>query len=154
LGNLIASIYLKMKKVFLLFVILITSCSTYKEPSQDYIQKNNYLEVIGDLRTAEGNEIIDELDRNPMFPNGNRGVSEYIGKNFRIPADVGKIKGRVIVKFVVNNKGNITYAEIVESLEPKIDKEAIRVIKSMKNWIPARLDNETFGVLFRQPIQF
>jgi TonB family protein len=154
LGNLIASIYLKMKKVFLLFVILVTSCSTYKEPSQDYIQKNNYLEVIGDLRTAEGNEIIDKLDRSPMFPNGNRGVSEYIGKNFRIPADVGKIKGRVIVKFVVNNKGNITYAEIVESLEPKIDKEAIRVIKSMKNWIPARLDNETFGVLFRQPIQF
>ena len=143
-----------MKKSLLLLLILITACSTYKEPSQEYIQKNNYLEVIGDLRTAEGNEIVDKLDRKPMFPNGNRGVSEYIGKNFRLPADVGKIKGRVLVKFVVNKDGDITYAEIVESLEPKIDKEAIRVIKSMKNWIPARMDNKTFGVLFRQPIQF
>jgi len=106
------------------------------------------------LRTAEGNEIIEKLDRNPMFSNGNSGVLEYIGKNFRLPADIGKIKGRVLFKFVVNKNGDVEYAEIVESLQPKIDREAIRVIKSMKNWIPARMDNKTFEVLFRQPIQF
>lgn len=143
-----------MKNFFLLFVLLVTSCSTYKEPSQDYIQNNNYLEVIGNIQNTNGKEIIGDLDRKPMFPNGKKGVSEYIGKNFRLPITAEKIKGRVVVKFIVNNEGKVSYAEIVEGLHPKIDKEAIRVIKSMNNWIPAKMDDKVVAVLYHQPIQF
>jgi len=143
-----------MKKFFLLFVLLVTSCSTYKEPSQGYIQNNNYLEVTGNIQNTEGQKIIEDLDRKPMFPNGKKGVAEYIGRNFRLPVTTEKIKGRVVVKFIIDNEGKVNYAEIVEGIHPQIDKEAIRVIKSMNNWIPAKIDERTVAVLYHQPIQF
>ncbi len=98
-----------MKNFFLLFVLLVTSCSTYKEPSQDYIENNNYLEVIGNIQNTDGNEITGDLDRKPMFPNGKKGVAEYIGRNFRLPVTTEIINGRVIVKFIVNNEGKVDF---------------------------------------------
>jgi protein TonB len=65
-----------------------------------------------------------------------------------------KTEGRVIVRFVVDENGAITQAEVIKSLDPVTDAEALRVVNSMPNWIPGTQAGENVPVYFTLPILF
>ena len=65
-----------------------------------------------------------------------------------------KIQGRVIVQFVVNKDGSISGAKVVRSVDPDLDKEALRVINSMPKWKPGMQKGEPVSVKFTVPIVF
>ena len=67
---------------------------------------------------------------------------------------MNKISGRVIVTFVVNTDGSIDDAKIEKSMDPALDKEAIRVVSSMPNWIPGRQKGMPVRVKYTLPITF
>ena len=67
--------------------------------------------------------------------------------------DQGK-QGRVIVQFVVNKDGSISNDTIVRSVDPLLDAEALRVVRSMPNWTPGKQKGEAVRTRFTIPISF
>jgi TonB family protein len=89
-------------------------------------------------------------------PHAEYDYNKYIIDNVHYPGkELKKSKqGRVVVKFVVNEKGRITNCEVVQKLGKKYDAEALRVVKSMPPWKPEIKNGKPVKVLFKLPIVF
>ena len=95
-------------------------------------------------------------EKMPEFPSGNGAVAEYVRENMKYPA-IAKEKGtqgRVIVQFVVNKDGSIVDAKVVRSVDPYLDKEALRVINTMPKWKPGMQRGKPVRVKFTVPVMF
>lgn len=94
-----------------------------------------------------------ELDRQPMFPGGLKGFYEYVGNNFeRQEIEEGETV-RVLVSFVIEKNGTMTDIEVTQKTTPALDKEAIRVLKSLKTkWSPGYKDGEPVRTQYTLPI--
>jgi protein TonB len=93
----------------------------------------------------------------PEFPGGQQALFKYLGDNVKYPviAQENGIQGRVICQFVVNKDGSIVDIEVVRSGgDPSLDKEAVRVIKSMPKWKPGKQRGKPVRVKFTLPVNF
>lgn len=92
----------------------------------------------------------------PTYPGGMNALVEFLSNNISYPAKCEKegITGRVVCKFIVEANGKITNVEVVQSVHPLLDREAVRVIRSMPNWIPGNKDGEAIRVSYNIPISF
>jgi protein TonB len=93
----------------------------------------------------------------PEFPGGQQALFKYLGDNVKYPviAQENGIQGRVICQFVVNKDGSIVDFEVVRSGgDPSLDKEAVRVIKSMPKWKPGKQRGKPVRVKFTLPVNF
>lgn len=90
------------------------------------------------------------------YPGGLNALYSYIAKKVNYPklAREGNIQGKVYVKFIVDQQGNITQAKVIKSAHPLLDEEALRVINTMPSWSPATLDGENISITYTLPISF
>lgn len=80
----------------------------------------------------------------PRFPGGDSDLMRFINHNREYPKkayDKG-IQGRVTCSFVVNTDGSISHISVIRGVEPSLNKEAIRILSLMPEWIPGRLDGK------------
>ena len=91
-----------------------------------------------------------------QFKGGNQAVMDYLRNAIKYPpvAEENGIQGRVVCTFVIERDGSITDVKVVRSIDPSLDKEAIRVIKSMPRWIPGKQNGSNVRVNFTLPITF
>jgi protein TonB len=96
------------------------------------------------------------LEKVPAYPGGDDKLVEYLSKNIIYPKEAvaKKIQGRVICKFMVNEDGSITNIEVIRSVDPLLDAEAIRVIKTLPKFVPGTQHKKPVGVYFNLPITF
>jgi len=96
------------------------------------------------------------VEEMPTFPGGERELMSYLGKNLKYPqlAIDSNIQGKVILRFVVDKKGDVTDVTILRSLDPNCDKEAVRVVKSMPRWIPGKQNGTPVSVYYTIPVTF
>lgn len=96
------------------------------------------------------------VEKLPEFPGGQDALNRYLVRNIKYPllAQENGIQGRVICQFVVNSDGSIVDISVVRGVEESIDKEAIRVIKSMPKWTPGRQGGKNVRVKYTLPIRF
>lgn len=99
---------------------------------------------------------INDVDVKPEFPGGMEALSRYISSNIQYPARAVEdgVQGRVIVQFTISRTGKIENVSIVRGRHPALDKEAIRVVKSMPDWKPGRKDGRTLNVQYSLPVTF
>ena len=93
----------------------------------------------------------------PEFPGGQQALFKYLSENVKYPviAQENGIQGRVICQFVVNKDGSIVDVEVVRSGgDASLDKEAVRVIKSMPNWKPGKQRGKAVRVKYTVPVNF
>ncbi len=93
----------------------------------------------------------------PEFPGGQKALFEFLSKNVKYPviAQENGIQGRVICQFVVNRDGSIVDVEVVRSGgDASLDKEAVRVIKSMPKWKPGKQRGKAVRVKYTVPVNF
>ena len=93
----------------------------------------------------------------PEFPGGQQALFKYLSENVKYPviAQENGIQGRVICQFVVNKDGSIVDVEVVRSGgDPSLDKEAVRVIKSMPKWKPGKQRGKPVRVKYTVPVNF
>ena len=136
--------------IFLLSV-LIGNCNAN---AQDAAQENEYKEVpLQYYDLSRTGFIPDTLTR---FRGGIKGVRTYIQKNIRYPASsaIGGEKGGVIVGFAVNIDGTTGEIKILKSATKSLDREAMRIIKLLKDWQPAIKDGKPVKVYYKQIISF
>ncbi|MCX6220575.1 MAG: M56 family metallopeptidase [Bacteroidia bacterium] len=96
------------------------------------------------------------VDQMPEFPGGEPALKTYIGKNIKYPDDAVKtgIQGKVFVNFVIDKDGNIVNPKIVRSINPSLDKEALRVIGTLPKWTPGKHKGKKVDVSYTVPISF
>jgi TonB family protein len=92
----------------------------------------------------------------PYFPGGDEECLRWIKENINYPKECKElgIQGRVIAKMIVNADGKITDIEIKRSPDERLSAEAIRLIKAMPDWIPAKKDGKAVESTFNLPIMF
>lgn len=90
------------------------------------------------------------VEQMPQFPGGEEELMKFISDNLRYPAAAAElgIEGRVTLRFVVSKTGKVSDVEVIRGLDPSCDKEAIRVIKMMPDWIPGRQNGRNVPVYF------
>ena len=105
---------------------------------------------------AEQNKVFDVVEQQPQFPGGMGALNQWLGSNIKYPAMAAEngIEGRVIVQFVVNKDGTIVDPVVVRSVDPYLDKEALRVIKAMPKWKPGKQRGKAVRVKYTVPVTF
>jgi len=96
------------------------------------------------------------VEQMPQFPGGEQKLMEFLGRNLHYPAVAQEngIMGRVIVRFVVSSTGKVTNVEVMRGVDPMLDKEAMRLISSMPDWIPGKQNGKNVPVYYTIPIIF
>ena len=101
-------------------------------------------------------KVFDVVEEMPSFPGGNAGLMSYLNSNTKYPV-VGQengVQGRVIISFVVERDGSISDVKVARSVDPSLDREAQRVVKSMPRWTPGKQNGQTVRVKYTVPVVF
>ena len=109
------------------------------------------------VEEEEEDVIFQVVESMPEFPGGQQALFKYLAENVKYPviAQENGIQGRVICQFVVNKDGSIVDVVAVRSSgEASLDKEAIRVIKSMPKWKPGKQRGKPVRVKYTVPVNF
>jgi periplasmic protein TonB len=92
----------------------------------------------------------------PEFPGGQTALLKYINDNINYPVSAidNGIEGKVILRFVVSTDGSVKRIEILRSVDPLLDQEAVRVISAMPKWKPGKNNGTPAAVWFSVPVTF
>lgn len=96
------------------------------------------------------------VEDHPVFPGGEEARIRFLQENLRYPKkarDAGD-QGTVFVSFVIRKDGRIANVAVLRGVSPELDAEAVRVVKEMPAWTPARQRGEAVNVQFNMPIRF
>jgi len=106
--------------------------------------------------TEDKSGVYSVVDKMPQYPGGEKGLLDYISHNLKYPVDAQEkgIQGRIVVRFVVTKFGKVENVETIRGLYPSMDKEGVRVISSLPDWIPGEQKGEKVAVYYTLPIQF
>lgn len=104
----------------------------------------------GDYGEEDIFQVVEDM---PTFPGD---INKWLGKNVKYPviAQENNIQGRVTVQFVIERDGSITDVKVLRGVDPSLDKEAVRVVKSMPKWKPGKQRGKPVRVSYTVPINF
>ncbi len=101
-------------------------------------------------------KVFDVVEEMPSFPGGQGALMSYLSSNVKYPvvAQENGVQGRVIVSFVVERDGSISDVKVARSVDPSLDREAQRVVKSMPKWKPGKQNGQAVRVKYTVPVVF
>ena len=125
------------------------------EDNTEWVDISNY-EIIEAEPEPEDGIICTFVEIQPEFPGGTTALLEYLKNNIKYPeaCSENNIQGRVIVSFVVEKDGSIVNPNILKSVHPLLDAEAVRVISGMPDWSPGIQRGEPCRVKYTIPVNF
>ncbi len=105
---------------------------------------------------VDDNKVFDVVEQKPQFPGGEAALIKYVAEHIRYPAmaQENNIQGRVVVQFVVTKTGAVGEVKVVRGKDPDLDKEAVRVVKSLPKFVPGKMNGHAVNVWYTLPIQF
>ena len=106
-----------------------------------------------EVKQVVENKVFDIAEQMPSFK-GN--VNQWLASNLSYPAVAAEngVQGRVIVQFVVEKDGSVSNVQVVRSVDPALDREAVRVVKSMPKWNPGMNNGQPARVKYTLPVTF
>ena len=101
-------------------------------------------------------QIFTVVETMPEFPGGQGALLQYLSKSIKYPviAQENGIQGRVVVQFVVTKTGSIGQVRVVRKVDPDLDAEAVRVVKSLPKFVPGKMNGHPVNVWFTLPVVF
>lgn len=101
-------------------------------------------------------EIFTAVEQMPQFPGGEAELMKYVTNHIKYPtmAAENNIQGRVVVKFVVKKDGSVGEVQVLRGKDPDLDKEAVRVVRTLPKFIPGKMNGQAVSVWFTLPINF
>lgn len=138
------------------------TCFVYYENGQ--MRAENYYkngEMLGNKNWNEdGTEDISDIftpyDTVPEYPGGEIALRKYIAENTIYPMDARRngVTGKVFVRLIIMEDGSIDGVKVVRKVASELDEEAIRVVKSLKNWKPGKINGKNVRSGYTIPINF
>ena len=136
------------------------SCSSEATKNDDVkenaaTEKADEAEVIVQQPATKG-EVFMVVEQMPEFPGGMKELMTYLKDNIKYPkaAQDKKVEGRVIVQFVIEKDGTPTEFNVLRSVDPDLDKEALRVLGNMPKWKPGMQKGQAVRVKYTVPVSF
>lgn len=88
------------------------------------------------------------------MPSFKGNVNAWLAQNIQYPAVAAEngVQGKVIVRFVVGKDGSVSQASVVRSVDPSLDREALRAVNSMPRWNPGMNNGQPAAVWFTLPV--
>lgn len=123
------------------------------EPYKDSIPDNAIeidQEIPYPIKVNPSDEVFTDVDEKPEFPGGDAAMIEWISDNFNFeptPSDYYSV-ARIVVSVIVEKDGSLSDVKVIRSVDPLLDKEALRVVKSMPKWKPGRHNDERVRVRY------
>jgi Ca-activated chloride channel homolog len=93
----------------------------------------------------------------PEFKTGKKALDDFIKKNLTYPQDAAKIslEGKVMIQFIVDEKGNISDVQVIQGLITSMDNEAIRVVKLTNGmWKPGTQNGKAVKTYYTMEVKF
>ena len=105
---------------------------------------------------ADSDSIYFACDEMLEMHGGAPALTDYLQRNIHYSQEAldAKKEGMVVVHFVVEKDGSISHPEVIRSVDPSLDAEAVRVITSMPKWKPGKQDGKPVRVYYNIPVQF
>ncbi len=132
--------------------------------------KNTFITIISVFMLAFSSSVFAEVDdttkeaqsapqpanQHAYFPGGQTALATWLSENLRFPQECidKKVEGEVIVSFIVERDGTITGIRIEQTVDPKLDAEAKRVVSVMPNWVAAEMNGAKTRSRLMLPINF
>ena len=97
--------------------------------------------------------VVEEM---PVFPGGDSALLAFIRQNTKYPetAKANKVEGRVIVRFCITDTGGVNQVSVLKGIDPDLDAEAIRVVKSLPKFKPGKQGGKPVNVWYMVPITY
>ena len=117
-------------------------------------------EVVVEKKVEAPKEVKEEVFRSveqmPQFPGGEAALMKYLQSHINYPpmAAENNVQGRVVVQFVVDKTGKVGEVKVVRSVDKDLDKEAVRVCKSLPKFTPGRQNGQAVSVGYTLPVTF
>ncbi len=101
-------------------------------------------------------QVFTAVEQMPRFPGGDAALMKYLNSHINYPtmAMENGVQGRVVVQFVVTKTGKIGEVKVVRSVDRDLDKEAVRVCKSLPDFIPGKMNGQAVNVWYTLPVSF
>lgn len=108
------------------------------------------------IKPTEPEEIFVAVEQLAEFPGGQAGMMRWIQENLRYPetAKENGISGRVVVKLVIEKDGTVSNPTIVKGVDRDLDREALRLVRSMPAWTPGKMNGRLVRSYFMLPVRF
>lgn len=106
--------------------------------------------------TVDDDEVYTVTERCAEFPGGTKALTAWLGEHLHYPEEAwkAKVQGRVVVSFIVEKDGSISSPQIMRSVSPALDAEALRVIGEMPAWIPGKKGGKAVRSRYLLPVEF
>lgn len=113
-------------------------------------------EIVVEEKKPVEEKVFTAVEQMPQFPGGDGELLKHIQKNLKYPpvAMENNIQGRVVVQFVVTKTGKVGEVKVVRGKDPDLDKEAVRVVKTLPDFIPGKMNGQAVAVWYTLPITF
>lgn len=148
-------------KILLLLALSFSSWACNKLYAQDPGTPATELVITPDgpntsLANQSKEEVFVIAEEMPQFPGGEAALYGFLSSNLRYPAVAHEkgIQGCVVVKFVVQKDGSVGDVSVMRSADPSLDREAMRVVKTLPKFIPGKVDGKAVNVWYTLPINF
>ena len=101
-------------------------------------------------------EVFRSVEQMPQFPGGEAALMKYLQSHINYPpmAAENNVQGKVVVQFVVDKTGKVGEVKVVRSVDKDLDREAVRVCKSLPKFTPGRQNGQAVSVWYTLPVTF
>lgn len=126
------------------------------QPEAKVLDRVEVVAYTAKKKTKIKDEVMEVVESTPQFPGGDVALKAFLLENVKYPQEAQQkgITGEVMVGFRVNEQGKIIDPQVVTGVDPLLDKEALRVVKMMPVWTPARQRGKAVPYDFMIPVNF
>ena len=119
-------------------------------------RQSDVTEALPQIPITKYSVVLKTVEQLPAFPGGIVQLMKWLTRNLRYPsvAQSQRIQGKVVISFIINKDGSIASPTIVQSADPLLDREAMRVIRMMPHWKPGLQDGKPCRTMFAIPVNF
>jgi TonB family protein len=120
------------------------------------VLQSNTKAIAQDKKAQSNEKIYETVEVVPVFPGGADSLNKYLAENIHYPdaARESNVRGRVVIKFVIDKTGAVTDVEIKRNIKKGCGEEAKRVVMAMPKWTPGTQNGEPVSVLYYLPVTF
>jgi TonB family protein len=148
---------LKLLAIPPVVIALMLAFSCTKKEEKKVLKPDNSTEQIKTIEADDEGEIFFIVEEMPDFQGKKEdGFRQYIADNLKYPeiAVENGISGKVFIRFIIEKNGSLSHAEVVRGVDPALDAEALRVVKSSPKWKPGKQRGQEVRVSYTFPINF
>ncbi|MDH6311046.1 protein TonB [Dysgonomonas sp. PFB1-18] len=109
---------------------------------------------LSDYEYVDGEKVYRNPTQKPSFVGGEEALYKVIMENLKWPFEEHHVGGKVVIRFIVTKDGKVKSPQVIQSVYPSLDKEALRVACLLSEWVPAKYKDKNVSAYFDLPVIF